>query len=67
MCGIVDSRETLDINKLAKDLEQELPPYARPIFLRIMTSLEMTSKYPKYFFLLYRQMISIRLMMINEK
>lgn len=47
MCGIVDTKDTLDLDKLAKDLEQELPPYARPIFLRIMTSMDMTGKSSK--------------------
>ncbi|OWR45591.1 long-chain fatty acid transport protein 1-like [Danaus plexippus] len=45
MCGIVDTDGTLDLDKLAKDLSNDLPPYARPIFLRVMTSLDMTGTF----------------------
>ncbi|XP_064292349.1 long-chain fatty acid transport protein 4-like isoform X2 [Plodia interpunctella] len=45
MCGIVDVNETLDVDKLAKDLEKDLPKYARPIFIRIMTSVDMTGTF----------------------
>ncbi|GBP23085.1 Long-chain fatty acid transport protein 1 [Eumeta japonica] len=45
MCGIVDKDGTLDLEKLAKDLANDLPPYARPIFLRVMSSMEMTGTF----------------------
>lgn len=42
MCGIVDSVGTLDLDKLAKDLTRDLPAYARPVFIRVMPSVDMT-------------------------
>ncbi|CAH2238077.1 long-chain fatty acid transport protein 1-like [Pararge aegeria] len=45
MCGIVDDNNSLDLDKLAKDLARDLPPYARPVFLRVMTSLDMTGTF----------------------
>lgn len=45
MCGIVDPQGTLDLDKLAKDIAKDLPKYARPIFIRTMTSVDMTGKY----------------------
>ncbi|XP_026329619.1 long-chain fatty acid transport protein 1-like [Hyposmocoma kahamanoa] len=45
MCGIVDTNGTLDLHKLARDLVKELPPYAKPVFLRIMTSMDMTGTF----------------------
>ncbi|CAH0726566.1 unnamed protein product, partial [Brenthis ino] len=45
MCGIVDTNGTLDLDKLAKDLSRHLPPYARPIFIRVMTSMDMTGTF----------------------
>lgn len=42
MCGIVDTNGTLDLDKLAKDLTKHLPPYARPVFLRVLTGMDMT-------------------------
>lgn len=44
MCGIVDADGTLDLEKLAKDIAKDLPKYARPIFIRIMHSMDMTGK-----------------------
>lgn len=48
MCGIVDENGTLDLDKLAKDIAKDLPKYARPIFIRIMTSVDMTGKFEHY-------------------
>ncbi|XP_021197440.3 long-chain fatty acid transport protein 4 isoform X1 [Helicoverpa armigera] len=45
MCGIVDPQGTLDLDKLAKDIAKDLPKYARPIFIRIMTSVDMTGTF----------------------
>lgn len=42
MCGIVDVDGSLDLDQLAKRLEKDLPAYARPIFMRVMTSMDMT-------------------------
>lgn len=44
MCGIVDADGSLDLGRLARDLQRDLPPYARPAFLRVMTSLDMTGE-----------------------
>ncbi|XP_047987565.1 long-chain fatty acid transport protein 4-like [Leguminivora glycinivorella] len=45
MCGIVDVNRTLDLDQLAKDLAKDLPPYARPIFMRVMASMDMTGTF----------------------
>lgn len=45
MCGIVDVEGSLDLDKLAKDIAKDLPKYARPIFIRIMTSVDMTGTF----------------------
>ncbi|XP_075992100.1 long-chain fatty acid transport protein 4-like isoform X2 [Anticarsia gemmatalis] len=45
MCGIVDTEGTLDLDKLAKDVAKDLPKYARPIFIRVMTSVDMTGTF----------------------
>lgn len=42
MCGIADPAGTLDLTKLAAGLSRDLPPYARPIFLRILNQVDMT-------------------------
>lgn len=44
MCGIVDEHGTLDLDRLSADLAGELPVYARPVFLRVMPSMDMTGK-----------------------
>ncbi|XP_059059383.1 long-chain fatty acid transport protein 4-like [Achroia grisella] len=45
MCGIVDTDGTLDLDKLARDLARDLPVYARPIFMRVMTSVDLTGTF----------------------
>ncbi|KAI5635962.1 AMP-binding enzyme domain-containing protein [Phthorimaea operculella] len=45
MCGIVDANGTLDLEKLVKDLARDLPAYAMPMFLRVMTSMDMTGTF----------------------
>lgn len=42
MCGIVDENNTLDLDQLAKNISKDLPAYARPVFIRVMTKLDMT-------------------------
>jgi hypothetical protein len=44
MCGIVDLDNSLDLDRLAKDLAKDLPKYARPVFIRLMSSVDMTGK-----------------------
>ncbi|XP_063529147.1 long-chain fatty acid transport protein 4-like [Cydia strobilella] len=45
MCGIVDTEGTLDLDQLAKRIAKDLPPYARPVFMRVMTSVDMTGTF----------------------
>lgn len=45
MCGIVDDDNTLDLDKLAKDIAKHLPAYARPVFIRVMDKLDMTGQF----------------------
>ncbi|XP_068621663.1 long-chain fatty acid transport protein 4-like isoform X2 [Battus philenor] len=45
MCGIVDVDNTLDLEKLVKDMAKDIPKYARPVFLRVMSSLDMTGTF----------------------
>uniref|UniRef100_A0A2A4K8S3 Very long-chain fatty acid transport protein n=1 Tax=Heliothis virescens TaxID=7102 RepID=A0A2A4K8S3_HELVI len=45
MCGIVDVDGTLDLEKLARNLARDLPVYARPVFIRVMDSLDMTGTF----------------------
>lgn len=42
MCGIADPDDSLNLEQLVKDLNKDLPKYARPIFIRKMESLDMT-------------------------
>lgn len=44
MCGIADPEGTLDIEKLAVGLARDLPPYARPIFIRVLKCVDLTGK-----------------------
>ncbi|XP_063838763.1 long-chain fatty acid transport protein 4-like [Ostrinia nubilalis] len=45
MCGIVDVDDSLDLDELLKDLSKDLPKYARPIFIRKMTSVDLTGTF----------------------
>lgn len=45
MAAIVDPDSLLDFKALAEGLDKALPTYARPIFLRIVKELEMTSTF----------------------
>ena len=35
----------MDLDKLAQELEKKLPKYARPLFVRLISSLELTGTY----------------------
>ncbi|XP_014230312.1 long-chain fatty acid transport protein 1-like [Trichogramma pretiosum] len=45
MAAIVDPESLLDFKALAEGLDKSLPSYARPIFLRIVKELELTSTF----------------------
>ncbi|XP_059059276.1 long-chain fatty acid transport protein 4-like isoform X2 [Achroia grisella] len=45
MCGIVEPSGELDLEQLAKDMAKDLPKYARPIFIRVMTTVDMTGTF----------------------
>lgn len=42
MAAIYDADGTLDINKLTADIKEQLPAYARPQFVRILTKIDLT-------------------------
>lgn len=42
MAAIGDKDNTLDLTRLANGLRKELPPYARPLFVRAVRDVEMT-------------------------
>ena len=42
MAAIYDADETLDINKVTVDIKEQLPAYARPQFVRILTKIDLT-------------------------
>lgn len=44
MAAIV-SADDLDLSKLSKHLTEQLPPYARPLFLRLVGQLEATATF----------------------
>ncbi|GLH04520.1 Luciferin 4-monooxygenase [Gryllus bimaculatus] len=45
MAAIVDEQGNLDLKKLAEGVKKNLPAYARPLFLRVLTSLPKTGTY----------------------
>uniref|UniRef100_A0A1L8D6P9 Very long-chain fatty acid transport protein n=1 Tax=Plutella xylostella TaxID=51655 RepID=A0A1L8D6P9_PLUXY len=45
MCGIVDEDNTLNLDELAKNITKDIPVYARPVFIRVMTKLDMTGTF----------------------
>ncbi|KAL0849046.1 hypothetical protein ABMA28_013409 [Loxostege sticticalis] len=45
MCGIVDTDGSLDLDQLARALARDLPAYARPVFLRVMGSVDLTGTF----------------------
>ena len=44
MAAIVDEEHKIDLNALYHELEKALPAYARPLFIRILTKVDTTSK-----------------------
>ena len=44
MAAIVDHDGSLNLAKLADGLKKALPPYARPLFIRIVRKVDMTGK-----------------------
>jgi len=42
MAAIVDPDNTIDLKRLNCSLQQRLPTYARPIFLRLLDKLDLT-------------------------
>lgn len=44
MAAVADPKRELDLARLARDLDDSLPSYARPLFLRIVNDIDMTSQ-----------------------
>ncbi|XP_066909185.1 long-chain fatty acid transport protein 4 [Halyomorpha halys] len=45
MAAIVDTEGRLDLEKLSDGIHRDLPPYARPVFIRIIHSIPITSTF----------------------
>lgn len=45
MAAIVDTDKSINLDKLAKGLKENLPSYAQPIFLRVMDSVPLTGTF----------------------
>ncbi|CAG9784543.1 unnamed protein product [Diatraea saccharalis] len=45
MAAIADENGSLELNKLARHLDDSLPSYARPLFLRLVKDIEITSTF----------------------
>lgn len=45
MAAILDKDNTMDLNKLAEGVKKALPSYARPLFIRILSKMEMTGTF----------------------
>lgn len=45
MAAILDENESLDLKKLADDMKEHIPSYARPLFIRILTKIDLTGNY----------------------
>ena len=45
MAAIYDPEGAVNIDKLAKDIKDQLPVYARPQFIRILTKIDLTGSY----------------------
>lgn len=54
MATIVDDDNSLDLKQVANSLNESLPAYAQPVFLRIAKKIDMTSKILKFCLLLVR-------------
>lgn len=44
MAAVADPSNSSDLEKLVKDMEKVLPPYARPVFLRILPEVNKTGE-----------------------
>jgi len=42
MAAIVDAAHTVDLRRFNHDLQQRLPAYARPVFVRLLDKLDLT-------------------------
>lgn len=42
MAAIADPAHSTDLEKFVKDMEKVLPPYARPVFLRLLPEVDKT-------------------------
>ena len=47
MAAIVDQNENLDLSQLNTELQRTLPPYARPLFIRLIKEADLTGIYYK--------------------
>lgn len=45
MAAVADPEKNLDFGKLASGICISLPPYARPLFLRILDQVDMTGEF----------------------
>lgn len=45
MAAIVDENNQIDLNQLSAGIKGALPAYARPLFIRVMASVPMTSTF----------------------
>ncbi|XP_013399634.1 long-chain fatty acid transport protein 4 [Lingula anatina] len=45
MAAIVDKHHTVNLKALQRDLQKSLPPYARPIFIRLMEEVDTTGTF----------------------
>lgn len=53
MAAIYDEDGTVDVNKLASDIREQLPAYARPQFVRILTKIDLTGTFIRINYILY--------------
>lgn len=45
MAAIMDPEKQLDLEQLNKDMSKVLPSYAQPLFIRILSSMDLTGTY----------------------
>lgn len=45
MAAIVDSDKNLDLGALAKELSSSLPTYSLPLFIRLVSTMDLTGTY----------------------
>ncbi|XP_034934364.1 long-chain fatty acid transport protein 4-like isoform X2 [Chelonus insularis] len=45
MAAIYDENGTLDINELGKNIKENVPTYARPLFIRILSKIDLTGTF----------------------